>query len=248
MSTYTPFMKTLSIYTLATLTTLALTLLSATAGENGPYVSGIIGFSTQTEEVSAFGENIAVDPTFPDAFDGGDGLAGGVGLGYRYDNFRIEGRVGTRNHEFDEGKIGTGERAGERFITDGELQSTTFTLEGFYDFDMGSAFTPYLKAGIGYSDNDYETKLGGDGVAGFDAFDGNVDGFYDAYADGSDDEFIWLVGLGVTLPVANSVSLFGEYQYISLGSVMTGADSFTDGFEIEDAAAHEVFAGVRYDF
>lgn len=230
------------------LATLSLGLITTSAQDTGFYVSGVIGFSSQADDVSPIGQNIAVDPSFPSTFDGGDGVAGGIGVGYRYDNFRIEGRVASRQHEFDQTEEGTGERAGENYQADGEFDATSFTLEGFYDFDVNSAFSPYVKAGIGYVDTKFKTRLGGNGAAGFDAFDGTEDGFYDAYKDGSDDDFIWLVGGGVTIPTGNNVSVFGEYQYITLGSAETGQDSFTDGFQIADPAAHEVYVGLRYDF
>ncbi|XQF93963.1 hypothetical protein ACOBV9_21315 (plasmid) [Pseudoalteromonas espejiana] len=54
----------------------------------------------------------------------------------------------------------------------GDLKTTTYTIEGFYDFDNNTAFTPYIKAGLGVADNSYySAKLGGQGISAFDAFD-----------------------------------------------------------------------------
>ena len=81
-----------------------------------------------------------------------------------------------------------------------------------------------------------------------DAFDGTTDGFYDAYDDQESTEFTWNVGAGVSYAINKQISLVGEYQYVSFGDASTGQDSFTDGFRVEDAAAHEVQLGLKYNF
>ncbi|MEI8650636.1 hypothetical protein P4S73_26520 [Paraglaciecola sp. Hal342] len=48
-------------------------------------------------------------------FDAGDGVVGGIGLGYKFDdNFRIEGRLSYREGSFSETQFGTGTREGSR--------------------------------------------------------------------------------------------------------------------------------------
>ncbi|MBT8094654.1 MAG: hypothetical protein KJP08_07585 [Gammaproteobacteria bacterium] len=48
---------------------------------------------------------------------------------------------------------------------------------GFSEQASDSSFTPYVKAGLGVTDNSYSARLGGAGVAAFDPFDGVTDGF-----------------------------------------------------------------------
>ncbi|MEM9102833.1 MAG: outer membrane beta-barrel protein [Pseudomonadota bacterium] len=211
------------------------------------YLTGQIGFSEQSSDSEPYGNNIAVDSDFPGEFDSGDGIVSGIGIGYKFDKqFRIEGRVTYRDSDIEETKFGTGARTGEEYILDGEIESTAFTLEGFYDFTNSTALTPYIKAGIGVSDNSYAARLGGAGVAAFDEFDGNVDGFYDAYSDDDSTEFTWNIGLGASFEVSKSVSLYAEYQYSTFGDVSTGQDSFTDGFRIEDVATNEFALGIKF--
>jgi opacity protein-like surface antigen len=124
-------------------------------------------------------------------------------------------------------------------VVEGVLKTTTYTIEGFYGFDNSTAFTPYIKAGLGLADNSYSAKLGGAGISAFDAFDGNVDGYYDAYADNDSTEFTWNIGAGVNYQITKTMSLYTEYQYIEFGDVQTGQDAFTDGFKIDSAASHE---------
>ena len=219
------------------------------ASAEGFYVAGQLGISQQSGDSEPYGNNIAADPDFPATFDSGDGSAGAFGIGYIFnDRFRIEGRIGFRDGSFNSREVGIGARAGEEYILDGDIESTTFTVEGFYDFPNNSSFTPYVKAGLGVSDNSYSARLGGAGVAAFDPFDGVTDGFYDNYADGDSTEFSWNVGVGGNVELSESTSFYGEYQYASFGDVQTGQDSFTDGFEINDIAAHEFVVGIRVKF
>lgn len=235
----TPYKK------LALSISLALAIPSFALAE-GFYLSAQIGASEQANDSIPYGNNIALDLDFPSTFGAGDGTVAGIGLGYIFtENFRLEGRVANRDGSFDERMIGTGARSGQEYILNGEIESTTFTLEGFYDFPNNSLFTPYIKGGLGLSDNSYSARLGGSGVAAFDAFDGTVDGYYDAYSDGSSTEFSWNVGLGGSFELSERASLYLEYQYISFGDVKTGQDSFTDGFKIDDASANEFVIGIR---
>lgn len=223
--------------------------LSLNASAAGLYGSIQLGYSEQASESEPYGNNIAVDADFPAEFDAGDSVVGGVGIGYRFnDNFRLEGRLAYRNSDFNETQFGTGERNGSEYILNGEISSTTLTVEGFYDFSNSSAFTPYIKAGIGVSDNDYSARLGGAGVAAFDPYDGTTDGYYDNYADDSSTEFSWNVGFGGSYDLSDKTALYVEYQYTVFGDVRTGQDSFTDGFKIDDAAANELMVGVRINF
>lgn len=216
----------------------------------GLYGSASLGYSTSASDSEPYGNNIAVDADFPAKFDNDTATVGSIGLGYRLnENVRVEGRLAYRKNEFNETQYGTGARNGHDYVLNGELSSKTFTLEGFYDFPNATALTPYVKAGLGVSKNEYSARLGGNYVAAnFDRFDGTVDGYYDNYADGDSTEFSYTVGFGGSYDVSPRVALYGEYQYITFGDVKTGQDSFTDGFKVDDASAHELMAGVRVNF
>lgn len=230
------------------LATIAATALVGAAQAQTFYGTGMLGLSQQGTDSAPYGDNIAADPEFPGAFSTGDGGTGALGVGYDFgNNIRVESRLGLHQSAFDSREVGTGTRAGEEYILDGEIKSKTLTIEGFYDIPTNSAFTPYVKAGLGVARNSYAARLGGAGVAAFDPFDGTTDGFYDAYADQTSTEFTWNVGAGGSVALSDRVSAFGEYQYVSLGDASTGQDAFTDGFEVE-AAAHEIVFGLRADF
>ena len=160
------------------------------AQADGFYGTAQLGAIQQINDSQAYGNNIAKDADFPAKFDAGSGTVGSLGVGYIINQqFRVEGRIGYRESSFSQQQFGTGDRAGEEYILDGEIESFTYTIEAFYDFVNDSAFTPYIKAGVGIADNSYSAKLGGAGVAAFDPFDGSSDGFYDAYANDKSTEF-----------------------------------------------------------
>ncbi|MBE1275229.1 outer membrane protein [Enterovibrio baiacu] len=235
----------------------ATTFLSGLASAEGFYITGLVGKSYQATDSEPYGNNIAQDADFPGKFDAGDGTVSTLGLGYVInEQFRIETRLGYREGKFNSQRIGTGARTGEEYVLNGKLKSTTLTVEGFYDVDTGTAFTPYIKAGVGVARNEYSARLGGAGVQGFfDQLDGAVDGYYDDYADETSTEFTWNLGVGASYAITDQLSLIGEYQYISLGDAGTGVDSLdfgsgetNDGFRIDEATAHEVQLGLRYHF
>ena len=215
----------------------------------GLYGVVIAGKSFQAEDSQPYGSNLGVDATFPNKFSTGDGSVGTFGLGYIIDKqFRIEARLGHRNADFNSRELGLGEREGEEFILNGDIKSTTLSIEGFYDIQTDIAFKPYIKAGVGAARNSYSARLGGAGVAGFDPFDGTVDGYYDNYSDETSTQFTWNVGAGFRVAINESINFIGEYQYVSLGDASTGQDAFTDGFQVDSAAAHEVQLGLQFNF
>lgn len=85
------------------------------------------------------------------------GWNGGLALGYRYNQVRIELAGGYlehgtnsayRNRPFAVSYFGIPFGGGS--ITFGQLQMADALLNGYYDFDFNSNFVPYLGLGLGY--------------------------------------------------------------------------------------------------
>lgn len=233
------------IWSVTTAIVLSIIAFPTSSAAQGFYGTIAVGYDTQTSDSGPYGENIAIDSNFPGAFGSGDGAAGMVAIGFALNKqARLEGRAGFHRGSFRETEFGTGERAGEEYILDGGIKSTTFTIEAFYDFPL-EPVTPYLKVGAGLSSNNYAARLGGAGVAAFDPFDGTQDGYYDAYSDETTTAFAWNVGAGVSMDLSDRLVIFAEYQLITFGDAETGQDDFTDGFRIDGASAHEGLLGIR---
>ena len=128
--------------TTALLSLAAALSISGAAQAEGLYGTAMLGLGYQDSASAAYGNNIAVDPDFPAEFSINDSKVGALGIGYDMgNNFRVEGRLGFRNAHFDSQEFGTGARAGEEYVLNGAIKSTTLTVEGFYDIPTGTAFT-----------------------------------------------------------------------------------------------------------
>jgi OmpA-OmpF porin, OOP family len=121
------------------------------------------------------------------------GFTGGVSLGYKFDcNLRLEGEFSYRRNSF------------KTFLLDDDdlkhnlnthVQTYAAMANLLYDFDTGTAWTPYIGGGVGYAWN----KFG----ASIDQFSGsmNVNGF----------AFQGIAGIAYEICEKTSVGL--EYRY-----------------------------------
>lgn len=200
----------------------------------GLYATGAFGLN--------YGDTVAGSNNLKDFTDYGNdyGESYLLGLGYRIDeNFRVEARVSHRNNDSNNTRMGFSPLAGMDVTgtIDGELSSTSVTVEGFYDFANQTAFTPYLKAGLGFARSSYEASLF---VKEFNAsFD---------YEKETSTEFVWNIGAGVSYQLTLTTDLFAEYQLQSLGEVRTAVDSSGDTIGNDDYLMQEVNIGIRYHF
>ena len=121
-----------------------------------------------------------------------------------------------------------------------KTQIHSYMINGYYDFNTDSAFTPYVGGGIGYA----KTKL--TAASGF-AVDRN--------RRVSHTNFAWQLGGGIAYAVNDNVSVDVGYRYIDYGrfNKTTGFASIpglVDRYRKTsvDASASEIYAGIRYTF
>lgn len=122
-----------------------------------------------------------------------------------------------------------------------KIKTTLHTLmfNTYYDIDTGSAFTPYLSAGIGASVID--------ATFGFNfPNDTTVEG---GSISKTKTKFAWAVGLGVSYNLSQNVDLDLGYRYLNAGKI-TIDNSYDAGSESLSAkiATHDVSLGLRYSF
>ena len=176
---------------------------------DGPYFSGNIGAAFLTDsDISGGG----VDGEL--RFDTGFVVAGAVGTSI--DSFRIEGEVSYQSNDTDEVKI-DGLGSGD---IDGDVTALSLLLNGYYDFNNGSAITPYLTAGIGYS---------------------NVEIDLDDLGDENDGVFAYQFGAGFGFAATDNVTIDAKYRYFAT------EDPDFDGVDAE-VASHNIYLGVRVNF
>lgn len=76
----------------------------------------------------------------------------GGAIGYRYNNWRVEVEGSYLQHNANNTLWGFNNAAGAFFGNFGlrRLQIVTALLNGYYDFDMGNNFVPYVGIGLGW--------------------------------------------------------------------------------------------------
>ncbi|NOU22603.1 MAG: porin family protein [Methyloglobulus sp.] len=158
------------------------------------------------------------------------GFAGSVAVGYQIaDQFRLEGEALYQSNDKDEGHFSDfGSLSG--IPLKGERERTAFLLNGYYDFKNGTAFTPYITAGMG----GYHLRLKGEHSSV-----------------GNDLDFAWQAGAGVNYKLNDRISLDLKYRYFGGTDAElqiqspSGVLATSRLYEVGD---HQVMAGIRIGF
>lgn len=168
---------------------------ATTAMAAGPYVGASAGLSIfHDSDVSGF-EDIEYD------------LGGtvNVSFGYAMDVARAELEIGYRGADIED--------------SDAEITVMSYMLNGYYDFQSGTSFTPFIGAGIGLLDGEIENGI---------SVDDTVLGFQ--------------LTVGAAMKMAPNLNLDLSYRY------QGAADDFNfEGIEASYGSSN-IMAGIRYSF
>lgn len=191
---------------------------ASVSGAEGFYASGNIG-------VAKAGDSDIIDSTVPGTtvdteFD--TGLAFGAALGYDFNKFRVEGEISYQQNEID--KIGS---QGVIYDATGDTTVLSFLMNGYYDFINSSAFTPFVSAGLGVA----QVEFNNFNISRF-GFSGSSD---------EDTVFAYQIGMGVGYAVTEKVTIDLKYRYFGT------EDSEYDTIEAE-FASHNFLFGIRVNF
>lgn len=192
---------------------------SARAECDGIYLAVRGGGSSPTIDDTHKGEN---------RFDiGGTDIMVSGALGYRYEYFRAEIEYIWRDTNEDEKTIvrsGADIGRDEDIISKskGEFDYTSYMFNVYWDLAPYSWFTPYLNAGIGWSELEYTFT--------YDEANGGTDSY-------KKDRFTWSVGAGLSAKMTNRLNLDVGYRYFDFGKLGDG--------QVHD---HEIYGGLRYVF
>jgi opacity protein-like surface antigen len=137
-----------------------------------------------------------------------------AGVGYKFDNnFRADVNAQLRN-------------SSKKNVT-AEYKSKTVFLNGYYDFDSSSIFTPYVTVGAGYTQNTMD-KL----ATGTESVKSK--------------NFVYNAGFGSKINVAKDVDLDLGYRFVGLGKFKSkNASGITTTTKTH---AQELSAGVIFSF
>ena len=180
----------------------------------GTYLSGGVGANFANDsDVSGAGINTDIGYE--------TGIAGVLALGHSYANgFRTEVEIGRRSNSIDSsGTTSTG----------GKTSVASAMINAYYDFATGSAFVPYLGAGIGAAR--LNTNVSPVGSTGID----------------SADNTIAMQGIaGVGYQMTDSWTGTVEYRYFTVQDAEV--NTLAGGKADFDYDSHAVMVGLRYTF
>ena len=112
----------------------------------------------------------------------------------------------------------------------GEITNTGIFFNGYYDFNTGGPFQPYVGAGLGYSDVEVTYQPSGISVI-----------------DDSEGKFGYQIKAGATYQLQNQWEVFGEYAYRATEDLEFDNQLFPGTLDIENT--QNVFSiGARYKF
>lgn len=192
----------------------------------GPYVSGHLGLAMPrtATATAATAPGVSLD------FDYDTGLALDLALGYRFGAARLEGEIAYQKSDFNDVTV-TVAGVGSASLKDagvpfsGDTTATSFLLNGYYDFQNSSAFTPYLTAGLGLARVKASFSLPSVPASGSD----------------SDTVFAYQIGAGCEYAINQTVSIDARYRYFA-----TSDPSF--GTLDAEFSSHNLMLGARVKF
>ena len=205
--------KTLLLATIAT----TIFAFNANAMDVNPYISGKLRYSMMEPSVDFDGG---------DKFDVDDKVMGGsiaLGLSSKINSGAIRAELEYNKNADAEKSYDMaieGVNVGEGVL---KMKTQSLFLNGYFDINTNTKFTPYISAGVGYTKMKGELKVAG--------LKGDTD----------DNTFSWQMGAGIGYALNDNVSAEIGYRYVDYGD-------FTDDGDKLEATAHEVLVGVRYNF
>ena len=178
--------------------------------------------------------------------DVGGSLVIGAGVGYRVaPNIRTELALAYRGgFELDEPDSGVPPTTFKS-----EIRSWNAMLNGYYDFELGGPWKPYVTAGIGVARNEVKTiNATNPAAATQPALFSNFQ-----LVGETETSFAWQIGFGVGYAVKPGMTLEFGYRYVDLGDLKIPAQTviFNPG-PVEYAGAkgelksHELTIGFRF--
>lgn len=202
---------------------------SAHAADKGMYVSGNVGLGIVPE----LDQEIAGTLVTTAEFDIGFRIAGAVG--YDFGAFRVEGEIGYRTNDADEGTIGG-------FFPvpiDGDISVLSFMVNGYYDFPAATpSLAPYVGVGLGVANIDADIS-----VPSFAPFPQIVDDSATVFA------YQFIAGLGFNISPTTTIT--ADYRYFATTDPeFTPGNAFVPGLpDLEsDYSNHSFNVGVRFMF
>ena len=210
-----------SKYFLIALAGLLATASAVTA--QGWYLGGFGGISDTDD--APFGTALG---TVTPEFD--SGTTYGAVLGYDTSTWRFEGEISMRDGDVENHILGAAPLPGPT----GEASSTAFLANVIYDFNRDGSVRPYVGAGLGYLDVDFENF--------------GVTPIPDVLDD-SDSSLAYQLLVGIGFALNADWSLFVDYRWLTADDLsLTASPSAGSTMSDVDYEVQDFTVGLRYSF
>ncbi len=198
-----------------------LSLSSIAYSAEGPYISGNLGIAIAND--SEVTDSTMPGITLDIESDTGYALGGAIGYANFAGNARIEAEVAYQQNDLNKVDLAG---LGSLDLT-GDASSLSLLVNGYYDFNNSSAFTPYISGGIG--------------VANVEFNDMNTPGSGAPNESDDDTVFAYQVGVGMAYAINETLSLDVKYRYFATSDLE---------FRTTDVeySSNNFYAGIRVAF
>ena len=192
-----------------------------------PYVRGDLGMNNYSSSGGVSGSSASLEwKNF--------GYIFGVGAGAAFDE-HLRADITAEYRTVEKGTLNcTG--CGNALLTHSVTTMGGF-LNGYYDFENFSGFTPYVGAGVGYFSHKVEK-------ASFSVANTTL-------ADGDSSSFGWNLQLGTSYDVSANATVDLNYRFASLGDIEYTTHTGTtqkSTIKYKDLYSHDFRVGLRYYF
>jgi opacity protein-like surface antigen len=150
------------------------------------------------------------------SYDAGFTLGGAIG--YMMEQFRVEGEISYQANDIDNISGPGGSES-----LNGDVSALTFLANGYLDLATGGPLTPYITAGIGYSNVEADIEGGSD----------------------DDNLFTYQLGVGLGYAMSETVTLDLRYRYLGFEDYEY---SDAEGSLSAEISSHNITAGLRFVF
>ncbi len=219
------------------------------SNDSGFYLRGDIGGGINTDgKHSISGTPVGTTLVGSNEHIGGSPIMG-IGIGYAANNWlRFDGTLeyrGTTTLSSKDTYTTTPPGFAGTDTYRGNVRSVVGLVNGYVDLGTWNCFTPYIGAGVGFSNNRI-SEFRDIGAATL-PFPGTS---YNAYRSGSNTNFAWALMAGTSYDVSSNLKLDFGYRYLNYGKARTsgslplGLYTYTQ----KDLASHDFRLGMRWVF
>lgn len=225
-------------------------------GQSAPGSGWYGGLSTSHlfsgSDIDVFGPTSSAYGGMP-TFELDDGQRVALSVGYRWsERWRFEGELGYQSLTSDTTTLsGFGDRLGDTFSLDSDLDSWTLMFNGIYEPDLSFArLRPFAKLGLGVArhrgdatlDVQYNAPLWNNTpFEGLTVIDNPFPRDYQT-------SFAWQVGVGLTTALYERLSLDLEYGFANLGDAYSANNENGDALSFDSVASQRFSLGLNYRF